>query len=54
MSIMGAKEIMAILAHRYPMLLIDTIEEIGDDFCIAKMNLFLPAIFPVNRSSPEC
>lgn len=39
MSIMGAKEIMAVLAHRYPMLLIDTIEEIGDDFCIAKKNV---------------
>ncbi len=39
MSVMGTKEIMAILAHRYPMLLIDTIEEIGDEMCIAKKNV---------------
>ncbi|HDS02250.1 MAG TPA: 3-hydroxyacyl-ACP dehydratase FabZ [Firmicutes bacterium] len=36
---MDTKQIMEILPHRYPFLLLDTIEELDDDHCLAKKNV---------------
>jgi len=39
MAVMDTKQIMEILPHRYPFLLLDTIEELDDDHCLAKKNV---------------
>ena len=55
MSLMTTKEIMDIIPHRQPFLLIDTIEELEPGVrAVAKnaypiMILILPGIFPENR-----
>lgn len=55
MSLMGAKEIMEIIPHRQPFMLIDTIEELEEGKrVVAKnvcpiMNLFLQGTFRRSR-----
>ncbi|HPE29047.1 MAG TPA: 3-hydroxyacyl-ACP dehydratase FabZ [Candidatus Mcinerneyibacteriales bacterium] len=39
MAVMDTKKIMEILPHRFPFLLIDTIEEIDENHCVAKKNV---------------
>ena len=52
MSVLNISQIMEILPHRQPMLLIDSVEEIEYGVravASVSMNLFLPDIFRKNR-----
>ena len=39
MAVMDIYKVMEILPHRFPFLLIDSVEEMGDDYLIAKKNV---------------
>ena len=54
MSLLTAKEIMEIIPHRQPFMLLDTVEELTPGIhwqksVLLTMNLFFRAIFPKNR-----